>query len=351
MGEDYGRISEEIKAEEEIEKEETEPIPTAAEGRAEKRRDEYFNRLSHIMQTTDRGQQLEDSDYNFLMRQRPVIDYSDESSVAFAKDIKEYQATAREIRSGETLLSEPMRKLKESVIEIGGEPDRGEVEAPEPVRKLTGAEKEKLPYEWGGMKVYLVNGNYIRKTTDPKFVGGISNFTNPNIPADEIWIENTGDDATNKKATLRQFLEMKYQGAGLELDEARRKSFEKIATYPDEASITLGLWEMSQVEAPPKRPKPISESISETPEKGRLDIDDLLLGMGEPKQSSVEEETEEEDTVLIPAHRRKKPNGKEWYDDKNYLTPAPSRRVERSRRRKGHTLSDHLLPPDLGASI
>jgi len=86
--------------------------------------------------------------------------------------------------------------------------------------------KEKLEKEYVGttdkdkVKVYLVNGGYIRDNKDVDFVWGGHNLVYDFIPKNEIWIERHDTDKHDMDAIIEheivEYLQMKYKHEGYE---------------------------------------------------------------------------------------------------------------------------------------
>jgi hypothetical protein len=91
--------------------------------------------------------------------------------------------------------------------------------------------KMELPqYSTGDVKVYLVNGQYIRDNIDIDFTQGGHGKVYKFIPENEIWIDRSLDTPEDKKATfLHELAEYNAMGEAIGKNTAYEQSHTKIA--------------------------------------------------------------------------------------------------------------------------
>jgi chemotaxis protein histidine kinase CheA len=98
---------------------------------------------------------------------------------------------------------------------------------PQPIKSFTnlGLRKVELPqYRAGNLRVYLVNGDYVRRHYNVPFVGGGNDKTLQEvIPPNELWIEQTPNVNKMKKSLLYQLIERRK----LEQSEDYEKAYEE----------------------------------------------------------------------------------------------------------------------------
>ncbi len=125
-------------------------------------------------------------------------------------------------------------------------------------------DKVELPqYNIGDVKVYMVNGEYVRSELSKEFPDAV-NFTQgahdlvaDYIPTNEIWVDNSLDTPEDRKATLlhelREYRAMKKGMGYQEAHESVANPIEREARHNPEEMDDLLLGELEQHEPRPKR--------------------------------------------------------------------------------------------------
>ena len=122
----------------------------------------------------------------------------------------------------------------------------------------------KLPYikKYGlknGIRIWLVDGEYVRKSIDEEFTNFGQHYRFPYIPVDEFWIDKEAQDTEYPFFVDHLFIEFNLMKGGMSYDDAigkaddaelrnRRKSkddktiLKNSNGLPDLAAVHLNLW-------------------------------------------------------------------------------------------------------------
>jgi hypothetical protein len=85
----------------------------------------------------------------------------------------------------------------------------------------SGLHKIELPqYSRGRLKVYLVNGEYVRDNLDVNFTMGGHGHVYDYIPKNEVWIEKGGEPLEDKFTLLHELVEREQMVKGMDYEEA-----------------------------------------------------------------------------------------------------------------------------------